>query len=211
MTLSRLQQLFVDCPTPTIGSWTILSGLPLRCSEKVQCRCKCGVEKLVFLNSILYRGNRSCLSCAQKTHNLSANTHYSRWKHMLSRCYDTADARYKDYGGRGITVCLAWRNGLEQFISDIGCPPSREAELDRVDNNGNYEPGNVRWASSTQNNRNSSRTRKDGMHCIFPKTLKSGKVSYKVNVMLKGRYFPQLTFKTLAEARVYRDNLVSTP
>lgn len=72
---------------------------------------------------------------------------------MISRCHNPADANFANYGGRGIVVCDRWRNSPAAFIDDIGPRPAG-LTIDRVDNDGNYEPGNVRWSSRAEQARN---------------------------------------------------------
>jgi len=77
---------------------------------------------------------------------------------MKQRCVDPNQRHYRHYGGRGISVCFEWLTSFERFLTDVGpCPPGMS--LDRIDVNGNYEPGNVRWASDKTQARNKRTTR----------------------------------------------------
>lgn len=82
---------------------------------------------------------------------------YSSWADMVQRCTNPKRKRYADYGGRGIQVCDRWRK-FENFLADMG-PRPEGMELDRIENDGNYEPGNCRWSTPTtqSNNRRSNR------------------------------------------------------
>ena len=88
---------------------------------------------------------------ARVTHGLTQHEHYQRWYMMLYRCENPHSNRYKSYGARGVIVCDRWHN-VRLFIEDLKklgpCPAGYS--MDRIDNGGNYEPGNVRWASASE-------------------------------------------------------------
>jgi hypothetical protein len=79
---------------------------------------------------------------------------YSAWVGMHGRCFNPKNHKYADYGGRGITVCDRWRYSFENFLADMGRKPSLKHSLGRIDNDGNYEPGNCRWETIAQQTRN---------------------------------------------------------
>lgn len=79
---------------------------------------------------------------------------YKTWCNMISRCYIEGASSYKNYGGRGISVCDKWRKDFWSFVSDMGLKPSPEHSIDRIDVNGNYEPSNCKWSTKIEQARN---------------------------------------------------------
>jgi len=134
------------------------------------CRCDCGKEKRVPVYSVL-NGDTSSCGCLYKEIWADLGVHhgeacdgkrtpeYRAWMAMISRCTNRNHEHWKDYGGRGITVCDKWLQSYPAFVADIGRRPSSKHSLDRIENDGNYEPNNVHWATKKeqQNNRRNSK------------------------------------------------------
>lgn len=87
-------------------------------------------------------------------HGYSYTPEYRAWQTMRLRCQNPANQAYANYGGRGIIVCERWRESVSNFIADMGPKPTPKHEIDRINNDGNYEPGNCRWVTRTENDRN---------------------------------------------------------
>jgi hypothetical protein len=136
-------------------------GPPVRRNDTTffECLCECGSKSEVRSNA-LRRGKTKSCGClfieAITKHGLSGTPEYQCWDAIIQRCLNPRCANYKNYGGRGISVAEEWRGpgGFGLFMDHIGKRPSDKHSIDRIDNNGNYEPGNVRWATQEVQKRN---------------------------------------------------------
>lgn len=99
----------------------------------------------------------------KRTHGMYLTKEYIAWQNMKRRCYYENYNSYKNYGGRGITVCDSWKNSFENFFKDIGPMPTKKHSLDRIDNNGNYGPLNCRWTTRSVQSRNKRPARKNNL------------------------------------------------
>lgn len=91
-------------------------------------------------------------------HGMHGTPEYDTWHNMIQRCYGEKYNYYHRYGGRGISVCESWKNSFEAFFKDMGYKPFENAQIDRRNNDGNYEPGNCRWVTPKENCQNRSNT-----------------------------------------------------
>lgn len=125
-----------------------------------RCRCACGEKTLVFGNQLRSGKTQSCGCWAREKARADSTTHggsrtqlYQTWRGVLDRCTNPKHRAWKNYGGRGISVCADWRS-FEVFRVAMGERPSPKHSLDRIDNDGNYEPGNVQWSTKSTQMRN---------------------------------------------------------
>lgn len=127
-----------------------------------RCKCSCSEREVVAPTNDLRRGNTQSCGCLfreksgdrARTHGQSETRLYEAWCNIIRRTTNPNHKSYPDYGGRGITVCQEWRESFEAFARDMG-PTYRDGlSIDRTDVNGNYEPGNVRWATPKEQARN---------------------------------------------------------
>lgn len=118
---------------------------------------RCGQET-VKRASLVAGGKTTSCGCGKGNikHSMRHTAEYRAWTHMRDRCYSRNDNSYHHYGGRGIEVCARWKDSFDNFYKDMGDRP-KGMSLDRTDNNGNYEPGNCRWATKSQQSNNTRR------------------------------------------------------
>lgn len=146
------------------GHWTVLEqkGQTKRGVLCYECKCTCGRIINVMGQSLRSGQSIMCKTCSSykrgqriKTHGLTGTTTYKIWTGIIQRCTNEKDTSFKDYGGRGIKVCNEWLK-FENFLADMGIRP-KGLQIDRINNEGNYEKGNCRWATSKENNNNTRR------------------------------------------------------
>lgn len=159
------------------GRLTVVAKTNMRAGRKViwECRCDCGGFWVGRGDSLTSGATRSCgclqrenqqeWGAAQATHHLSGSRIYSNWKRMRARCTNPKHERFPDYGGRGVRVCPEWDASFQVFYDYVSKLPhfgEPGYTLDRIDNDGNYEPGNVRWATALTQAHNKRNSRNKG-------------------------------------------------
>ncbi len=141
-------------------------------------------------------------------HGMRNEPEYYIWCAMKARCLNPKDPSYDYYGGRGITVCEEWQEDFMSFFDDMGPRPSGKHSLDRVDNNGDYEPGNCKWATKQEQTHN----RRVRAHSTNYTGVHLDNKTKRYRVYLKNNY-KQIyigTFDTEREAVVARDKYIIT-
>ena len=192
---------FKDLTGQKFGRLTVLERVENAKCGKVRwlCRCDCGNEVIVNGSSLTSQNTKSC-GCFHKelisqlvtTHGMTRTKIYSVWCSIKDRCYNENCKNHPQYGGRGIKMCDRWKDSFENFYEDVSKMEhfnERGYSLDRIDNNGDYCPENVRWADRKTQQRNTRANVKveyEGVQmCLIEAAEKSG-INYRT---LQRRYY----------------------
>lgn len=175
----------------------VVEGIAFKKNNRIywRCKCDCGNFLNVLSYSLIKKQTRSC-GCYNKEkskermtkHGLSKHPLFSIWKAIKRRCYDTKSICYKNYGGRGIVVCDEWKNSYINFYNWAMSNGYKNEKLksgknkwtiDRINNDGNYEPNNCRWTTDLVQSQNTRKVRKFN---ILGETLTIEEMSKKYNI-----------------------------
>jgi hypothetical protein len=165
------------------------------------CQCDCGKIKTIREDSLKSGNTKSCgcVSIEKCTkHGMCRTPEYSSWEHMRQRCNNPNHESYMHYGGRGIYICKRWRD-FKNFFADMG-KKLPNSEIERIDNDGNYEPSNCKWATRTTQCRNTRILKKSvtGVRGVcFNKRYKK---KYSASITVKHKTIYLGRFDTIAEA-----------
>lgn len=154
----------IDLTGKSFGTFTVIDWGPNnKGTVRWNCVCSCGEIRLVGSQDLRVGHTKSCGILDnhpdRKKICVPMRPEFRAWKSMIYRCSNPRCKEFNCYGGRGVSVCQEWIESFENFFEHIGSRPSPRHSVDRIDVNGNYAPGNVRWATSREQNNNRRNTR----------------------------------------------------
>jgi hypothetical protein len=171
------------------GSLIVAARSDIKPHGKVHwlCKCDCGTEKVICGSSLRSGNTRSC-GCGigesnkrRSRHGMTRTPEHKAWRQMIARCTCATNPGFKHYGQRGISVSPEWIASFEAFFADVGPRPTDAHSLERDDTNGNYEPGNVRWATASEQARNTRRSRRWSVKGLMFETSDEAAAHFGVN------------------------------
>lgn len=160
-----MRNQIIDITGKVFGRLTALHVVTGASPVRWLCQCSCGRTKTIYGANLRRGTTRSCgcltrerLQSRQTKHGHKAGGRYTpeyiAWSNIIARCTRPRSQAWANYGGRGITICDRWRHDFVAFLADVGSRPSSLHSIDRIDNDCGYEPGNVRWATSSDQAKN---------------------------------------------------------
>ncbi len=155
-----------------------LEGVYKHCSV-TGCEGKTYSHGMCRLHYRRFKNHGDPLKVTVEQHGMTSSPEYRSWLAMKQRCYYHKTRCFHVWGGRGITVCDRWKNSFTAFYDDMGTKPFKGAQLDRINNDGNYEPENCRWVTAKQNSQNASYCRLSDNDVKNIRFLAEGKTLYK--------------------------------
>ena len=180
----------IDLTGEKIGRLTVLYKEIANDGERPRwaCLCECGNKKTIASSSLIRGLTKSCgclrrqeLSRMRKIHGMSTTRQYNIWRAMIGRCNNPKHPAFKNYGGRGIVVCPQWRESFIVFWEDMKGGYEDDLTIDRINNDGSYEPGNCTWSTYMEqsHNRRAKVNSKTGICGVY--LSRNGK--YKAQIM----------------------------
>ena len=201
-----------DLKNKKFGKWTVLErSTSINGRSRWLCKCQCGTKYNVLSQTLLDGRSTRCIKCSPRTGNVShglcrngKKPEYFVWRSIKDRCFNPNTKAFKNYGVRGISICEKWKNSFEAFYKYMGSQPFKGSSIDRIDNNGNYEPGNVRWATRKQQMAN-TRKQKHGV-CVKQWSQQNNLDRFHVAKMLEaGKSLEEIKFSDCPSFRDYEN------
>lgn len=180
-----IEDKLIDLTGKVFSRWTVIEKADYVEGRHTYwiCRCSCGTVRSIDGTCLRNGSTRSC-GCLMKeentVHGLNDTRIQNIWENMIQRCYNASAPNFHNYGERGIYVCDRWKNSLSNFFEDMGHPPEGMS-IDRIDNNDGYFPANCRWATDSEQCRNSRQSRRWYINGVMYETALDAAVVHSVS------------------------------